>query len=261
MNRVRILPYKMGSQGSKSLSEALKAQGVDCLRVYSDGDYKPRTDDLIVLWGHGWKPEWWNLTAKHRVRILNHPESIEIAVHKADSFKALEGKVRIPAWTTASSTAARWHEQGASVCARSTVEGMDGRGLTLVQPNDELERHAPLYTVFVPSVAEYRIHVFDGTPIIWQKKGTPPDADGVADKNIRTEANGWAFLKTKIGDVPDDVFEQSILAVKALGLDFGGVDVLWTGHEAVVLEVNTAPAIAGTDITAYCSAILKLMEE
>lgn len=253
--RIRILPYAMRSSGARRLSEALQERGIDCLRVHPDGAYKPRIGDLIVLWGHGGTPEWWRDTKG--IRVLNHPDSIGTAINKIEAFKALEGKCSIPPWTIDARHAYSWASLY-GVLARTQVEGMDGSGIIPVMPgsfnsyeDDSAFPTAPLYTQFIPSQAEFRVHVFGERVIIAQKKGPSPEGEGVTDNHIRTERNGWAFLKTKPDDIPEDVYEQAVRAVNALRLDFGGVDVLWDGQKAWVLEVNTAPAIVGTDVEAY----------
>jgi hypothetical protein len=40
---------------------------------------------------------------------------------------------------------------------------------------------------------------------------------------------------------------QSIKAVRALDLDFGGVDIMVKGEEACVIEVNTAPTLNSSE--------------
>jgi len=51
------------------------------------------------------------------------------------------------------------------------------------------------------------------------------------------------------------VVEQASLAIAALGLDFGAVDIIWNNHYqlATVLEVNTAPGLEGQTITDYAN--------
>lgn len=256
MKRIRILPYKMGSEGAKSLSEELQGRGIDCLRVRSDGDYKPRIGDLVVLWGHGWKPGWWS--EMKGVWALNHPESIADAVFKPSSFRLMEGKCNHVPYTRDRETAVKWHKKH-TVCVRHNESGMDGDGLELFHPSQLMDMpSADLYTQFIPSEAEFRIHVFNGRAIIWQRKGQSPDGSPLLGDCIRTEHNGYAFRKTALSEVPEPVLAEAVKAVNALNLDFGGVDMLWDGKEAWVLEVNTAPAIAGTDIETYADNLMAL---
>ncbi|MNY81884.1 hypothetical protein D3C86_2236870 [compost metagenome] len=51
-----------------------------------------------------------------------------------------------------------------------------------------------------------------------------------------------------------------MLAVNALGLDFGAADVIWNDHrkQAFVLEVNTAPGLTGTTLEKYAKALKEI---
>ncbi|MNY63636.1 hypothetical protein D3C86_2006230 [compost metagenome] len=53
-----------------------------------------------------------------------------------------------------------------------------------------------------------------------------------------------------------------MLAVNAIGLTFGAVDVIWNEyrHQAYVLEVNTAPGLTGTTLEKYAEAFRGLMQ-
>ena len=59
-------------------------------------------------------------------------------------------------------------------------------------------------------------------------------------------------------DASEHTKTTAIKAVQALGLDFGGVDIVETPDgTGYVIEVNTACGLHGTTITKYCEAINK----
>lgn len=113
-------------------------------------------------------------------------------------------------------------------------------------------------------VAEYRIHTFLGRSIRAGKKDLRDGyslngANGTrtASSWVRSWDGGWRIKY----DGESAKQKHRVLAnqaVRALGLDFGAVDI---GERAdgslVVLEVNRAPGIEGTTITAYVNAIQK----
>ena len=72
---------------------------------------------------------------------------------------------------------------------------------------------------------------------------------------VRNYSNGWVFSANfeRSGDTwSDEVESEAIKAVKALNLDFGGVDVIWNRRQGVfVLEVNTACGLEGDTLTCY----------
>ena len=60
---------------------------------------------------------------------------------------------------------------------------------------------------------------------------------------------------------PDPVRDTiAVNAVKALGLDFGAVDIIYNEKENqyYVLEVNTAPGLEGTTLIKYAERFSKL---
>jgi glutathione synthase/RimK-type ligase-like ATP-grasp enzyme len=64
------------------------------------------------------------------------------------------------------------------------------------------------------------------------------------------------FCHDKVKPLSEAAKEASIRAVAALGLDFGGVDILVKKDgSCAVLEVNSAPGIEGTTLDKYAEAI------
>ena len=115
--------------------------------------------------------------------------------------------------------------------------------------------NAPLYTRYVPKQDEYRVHVFGGRVIAVQRKARRNDVEN-PNWRIRNHANGFVFAREGVV-APQQVIEQSIMAVAALGLDFGGVDVIFNRHRdtAYVLEINTACGLEGQTVNDYADAI------
>jgi hypothetical protein len=104
---------------------------------------------------------------------------------------------------------------------------------------------------------EYRVHSFRGTSIrAGIKRADRPDSHGW----IRSLDAGWkiSYDGTSVKQRHRDLAHQ---AVKALGLDFGAVDI---GEKAdgslFVLEVNRAPGLDGGTILAYADAIKRWVD-
>lgn len=102
---------------------------------------------------------------------------------------------------------------------------------------------------------EYRIHSFRGHSI---RAGKKAPREGVQQHAwVRSWDGGWRIL---YDGVSAKQAQRNIAheAVKALGLDFGAVDI---GERAdgtlVVLEVNRAPGIEGGTVEKYSEAIQK----
>ena len=74
---------------------------------------------------------------------------------------------------------------------------------------------------------------------------------------IRNHKQGWVFVREGV-ELPQEVKEEAVRAIKSLSLDFGAVDICYTSSgEACVFEVNTAPGIMNTSVERYAEAIRK----
>lgn len=179
-----------------------------------------------------------------------------------DAVQPKGEKVRTPEFTTDRYQAMNWLGKGFTVVERHILNGNSGAGIRLVEPvkpgeekmpENEIQ-HCPLYVKYVPKKQEYRIHVCGGVAVDIQRKARRKDvADDAINWKIRNHDNGFIFARNEDGVTPPDVIEQAVAAVRVLGLDFGAVDVIFNDKEqrAYVLEVNTAPGLAGETLVGY----------
>lgn len=108
------------------------------------------------------------------------------------------------------------------------------------------KKAATHFMEFVESDREYRVHVFKGNSIRISEKVFNED------KTYTTGKPGDIKLRT--------VREAAKLAVEAVGLDFGAVDILARGtnnEEVFVLEVNAAPGLGGSMPRLYAETFLR----
>ena len=99
------------------------------------------------------------------------------------------------------------------------------------------------------------MHVFGDQVIDVQKKKRKVGV-GV-NTLVRNHSNGYIYARDGVR-ASNKMCVQSILAIRALGLDFGAVDLIVKRsdpEEMYVLEVNTAPGLAGTTLEKYITAI------
>jgi glutathione synthase/RimK-type ligase-like ATP-grasp enzyme len=93
------------------------------------------------------------------------------------------------------------------------------------------------YSEYIDKDREFRVHCAHGKILEIMEK---PRGEGYAWNRA---INGEPFKRVKQEDYHWDVCFQALDAMKALGLDFGGVDVILKGDNAYVLEINTAPTL------------------
>ena len=252
MKRLRIYPYKLGSESAKALATAL-----DTICIKPDGRYRPRVNDLIVNWGNSKFPSWWNGSIG---LFINNPYMVRNAVNKLTTLELLQRSgVPTVEWTTDMYEAQGWLNENNLVVERHNLTGSKGNGIIVKIPERSIAFQsaevddAPLYTKLIPRAREYRVHVFDGQVIDLQQKKRREGND--SDGTIKNLDNGWVFVRDDITPPPRSIFDVSIRAVHALGLDFGGVDVLVKDGECYVLEINCAVGLEGSTINSYVNAI------
>lgn len=104
------------------------------------------------------------------------------------------------------------------------------------------------FSKFYNKSKEYRVHVAHGKVLSVQQK-IPRDIS-VTNNIIWNHASGaFVFEVVQWNECSIDILRPAVEAVKALGMDFGAVDILAYPADAddpvaVVCEVNTSPSLA-----------------
>jgi D-alanine-D-alanine ligase-like ATP-grasp enzyme len=235
---------------------------------------------ILINWGLSSIPwldnyiQHWHQNKEGMPVVLNHPDYIGNAISKIKTFNLLKtAGIPTPKFTTSRQEAEGWFDESQNniVFCRVKENSFQGQGIVIAKSKSEIV-DAPLYTLRVPKKWEYRVHVVNEKAIhVQQKKrlslaklverGIP-----VGDGLIRSYNNGYIF-STELyhsisGEVGQSLQSLSIQAVKALGLNFGAVDLMVTNKGTVrVLEVNTAPGIEGQTVQAYVSAFQEMIDE
>lgn len=239
MTKIKIYPYKQGSASAGKLANAL---GGRVLKTEGSA-YRPSVGDFVINWGSSMQVTF--LPAQ----VLNDPLKVAMASNKRSAFLAMEkGGVRIPRYAL-NKAGVCW--TGLTVC-RHKLTGHSGEGIELAQA-DKLP-DAPLYVEYIKKEDEYRVHIVGDEVVLVQRKARDRSVEN-PNWQIRNHANGFVFVRNDVVYDPS-VVEQAKLALKALELDFGAVDVIFNVKEgkAYVLEVNTAPGMEGTTVEDYASA-------
>lgn len=251
--RTRICPYNKYSVSAKRLSTSLRAKRIS---DPNNTTFVPRLGDLVINWGRsGDLPNTW----EGRGRLLNDPSKVKVASNKLKAFELLNSAgVKIPKYTLDAAVARKWARKRI-VFGRRLLNSSSGRGIEIYKRPEDVQDGLPLYVRYVPKKDEYRVHVFNGQVIDVQKKMRRLGeflGDPETRNMVRNYDNGWVFGRAGIAP-PQDVIDQSVAAVRALGLDFGAVDTGWTENiqQATVYEVNTAPGLTGSTVASYVRAI------
>lgn len=253
--RVIIIPYKLGSQSAKYLKQEIsKRVDVPVLLVSKQSKtYQPRWTDYRINWGCS--SDWDFVTQED---IWMYKEANRYCVDKLKFFQEVSKNpnINIPEWTTDAEIAKTWKD---TVVCRSILTGHSGSGIILYDNNagDTEIPKVPLYVKYKKKRHEYRVHVFNGEVIDVTQKRKRKGFEN-PDTKVRNHKNGWVYCRENIQE-PHDLREQALLAVEAIGLHFGAVDIIWNEKEnkSYVLEINSAPGLVETTLNKYVESFVK----
>ena len=227
--KLRLVPYKLGSQSAKLLAQKLGE-----LLGYKVYRGPARNDRTNLLWGD-----------------LNNP-----CVDKLATFRNLEqSNVAIPEYTTNRDVALEWLKKS-DVMVRKTLRGHAGHGCVFVPRKSTELPVAPLYVKYIPKKVEYRVYVVFGEVVkVLEKR----KRNGVeANTKIQSFDNGWIFANELSQPEPADLRQLAVNAVNSLQLPIGGVDIIYNEkkNQCFVLEVNSAPGIEGSNVDVVANKIV-----
>ena len=251
---MKIYPYNFNSESAKALAIAL-----DTKRIKHEG--KPIKVGKYINWGASEIDRMIDGTP------INSHEAVAKASNKLTAFKLFkEAGVSIPEFTESKEEASKWLADGRRVVARTKLRAHSGEGIVISDPDNGVElADAKLYTRYIPKADEYRLHVMRGKVFFVQRKARSKDVpDDKVNWLVRNHGNGFIYANLDV-KMPSDAkaHTQAIMAIEALGLDFGAVDLVYNRSKDTyyVLEVNTAPGLSGSTLQAYAYAFKGIENE
>ena len=244
-----VWPYKGGSNAATGLADALGGR----LIKRTNSRYRRQLRDFVINWG--------STSPIDYGPVVNHYNAVRLATSKMDTFRVLaDAGVQVPAWTKDHKQACEWAERG-RILGRDLDKGSQGKGITVYERGAVVGEHL-FYVRYMQKEREFRVHVVKGTVIFVQEKLKKKEVGDVGNKYVRSHRYGWCFAFKHLDDkpAPKAVLDIGVAAVRALGLDFGAVDIAWSERSgATVLEVNTAPGIEESSLVAYADAFQRLL--
>jgi len=164
--------------------------------------------------------------------IINSPESIFTCASKVKTSAILQKKgIKTPEtlFTASVEIAGHFIEKHGRVVYKP-VYGYDGNGIRLINSPGELGEGPYYLQEYVPNDHDYRIFVIDGKSV-----GAIVRRSASLAHNIHQGGTG---IPCEINPDMDAIAGDSATAV---GVDYGGVDLLKTDEGYTVLEVNGTP--------------------
>jgi hypothetical protein len=257
----KIYAYKQGSASALALARGL---GIKVIK-HEGSKFRGGAWKEVINWGCSQLP-----AEVLQCDVFNPPIAVALAANKLTAFKefvkfnnlakqAGEFDINFPQFTEDAQDVQGWLDNGWTVVVRHKLTGHSGEGIELLS-GDVVIPEAPLYVRYIKKSQEYRVHVLAGDVVDVQRKAR---SKGVQDEDVnwqvRNHANGFIYAREGF-ETPESVKVQAILAIEALGLDFGAVDIIWNDHEQrpYVLECNTAPGLTGQTLQGYIDRFKEL---
>lgn len=225
------------------------------LRLPHYGIRFPRTGtpEILIRWGSRSHMGYPSL-------VLNNAQAIGRATDKVRTLEILkdEGIPHVPFFTD-------WEQAQAcgGVVLGRRRRGMQGRDIVVHEPGvtTDISGHE-WYSIYQRPTREMRLHVVGDEVVRIQGKYLDFPEQAEANPYVRNYANGYRFRSPSV-NLHSSRKTWAVKAVKALGLDFGAVDMLLFGdeEECSILEINTAPACSPLTVSAYARAIERKINE
>lgn len=249
-----IYPYVNGSGSVNRLKEIMDIKSIKL----TNSKFKPSKDKTVINWGCSGIPK----EIVDGCNLINHPMAVKVASNKLFTLTRLEDEnIPHPPFSTEVEEAIHWLNEGKIVVGREILNGHSGNGIVLFEGKESLDNlcqsNLPLYTLYIPKIEEYRLHVMGDEVILVQKKGVLRNFIP-NDYRIRNHDNGFIFIKNNV-DVSQVAKDICVKTIQTLGLDFGAVDLIYNKYrdQYYVLEVNTAPGMEGSTGETYAQGFNK----
>lgn len=213
------------------------------------------TPEILVRWGS-------RKLMGYPTHVLNSARAI---AHASDKLRALKimREEGIPTIDFFETWEAAFKHENDVILGRKR-RGMQGRDIVAYQPGCEVPmsgfRHE-WYSIYRRPTRELRIHVVGDDVIRVQGKYLDVPEHAERNAHVRNYKTGYRY-RAPAQEPHSSRKEWAVEAVKALGLDFGAVDMLLFGsdEECAILEVNTAPACSPLTLSAYADAIERKLD-
>jgi glutathione synthase/RimK-type ligase-like ATP-grasp enzyme len=244
-----IYPGNPHSQGAKALAQEL---GIKRIKHHGSR-WKPKAGDTVINWGAVSCPSF------APARVVNRGQDVAVVSNKLMFFHAMAETGITPDYTPIEDMARLdMQARGCKYVCRTILNGSGGAGIVIATEASQLV-DAPLYVRYQPKKDEYRVHIFKNTVIDVQKKARRLEVTN-PNWQIRNHQNGFIYKRDNISP-PQCVLDVAIQCMANLSLDFGACDVIHNekDNRAWVLEVNSAPGLAGQTVKNYAKAIRELL--
>jgi hypothetical protein len=211
-------------------------------RVICPTSPPPNHSCIIINWGvginynnlsSGWLKHYW----------INHPDSVKVSANKilmTEAFKATS----LPHLRSVSP---KELDPDTMVVSRTLLSSHSGNGIVISRAADVPA--AGLYTCLENFTTEQRLFVVLGevVDVVEKRKMGKEKREkyGIEQVHpyIKSLKHGWIYARNGI-QTTERARELAVSAMRAVGLDFGCVDIAWNSVDnPVIIETNSSPGL------------------
>lgn len=302
MSKLYILPYASGSKSAANITREYNAlassRNLKAVRITSrspgfrkffesrrppaDLESAARLSRGLFIWGgsfdnYAYMPDGGISGNKVLINSGNKSELINKKRFFEYARNALGVSNLIPTFFTSYNDVSRYYDSlppntDVKIVERHDLTGHSGNGIRI--STRETLSEAPLYTVYMKKVSEFRVHFFrtSATNVelhISAKRQRINSLELTPSFEVRNIHNGWVYCTRDIQDIPG--FNKT----KQVAVTFldrlipylpncicGAVDIIYNrrADAAIVLEVNTAPGAEGFTAKWYANCLAKTVQ-
>ena len=210
--------------------------------------------DIMIRWGSIIR------TPRRADTVINKRESIELTLDKLGSLRLFrDHNVPVPRAIRLTEGSAEAMQYPALARKRNHHQALDVVLCMQVEDAVRAMNNGSEYLVeYVPTRAEYRIHVFREEVIKSSQKTLRDPATTIPW--VRNHDHGYIFTRPRIRP-SRRILNAAIDAVASADLDFGAVDVLLADDGfPYVLEVNTGPGLVASGLRKYSEKFAEVLQ-
>lgn len=219
------------------------------LQIESSGEPPSSRIRVLIRWGNG------HGVGQIPQKVLNSKTALRKAIDKFESMRIFtREELSIPTLSEE------------VPCIGRTATHTQGQGLWFCWRPEQIrevkEEGADYFIKYIPTHQEYRVHVINNKVEFFQRKYGRVRRTS-AFGGVQGFTDDWHKQVIPPEEAPEAVLEHALKAVRTLGLDFGGVDIVEDMEgKAYILEVNTGPALPTPETREpYVKFIKKVIEE